>query len=723
MSGCLFAILAASAVASCGGADVSSEWENAAMQYSPPVLANGDLCGLFDFRNSMAQDMPSYAFIKCTGGTYRPSIYREGRRTDNLKLACLGRIEERVSAGGVSNAKPVRWGQSLDVHDAISVVANSYAGGTEISSEAFVLADAPVIAVRKSFTGTPPEEYEFEYIFRRPDSYDEKPLHSEYTARDGVLSFTVEKAVGSIHGRAALLCDTVDAAVESTLRGLRVRLRRPAGNIAFFLAFADDFAGDDPEAAITVLAGRIRREGWDGLKRNHVGKWRDWHVRSSVSIPDKKLQRIYDTSLYNLKCWSTRWSIPVGILPSHWNGTFFGFTFFGPALCATGHEDDMRKVALFWNSLLPAARVRAGRAYPGDASTGIRFAWLSDEKGAETSGNGRWRDHILHMGTVCHEAMTCWRYREDHVFLRETIYPVLKGSAEFYDHQTVYETKDGKTIIGKCCDLERMPSPVQNPFLTTCAAICALENAAEAAGILDVDGALAARWRELAARLRRDLPQDGTKYIPYPGYDARSVAVLGGLVPYGVIDSADPLQRAAVRDFDGNMEEAGGMLLNVKRVCTWYAAWTAAAQARLGDGAGAWRNLQKAASTCGRFGEIFEFNDPGAMSIPWCSSPQGTFVQAVNEMLLRCVGDELRLAPAVPAEWKDFSFRLRAYDDLTVEAEWKGGRCVRHRVVPGKAYSGRTKTLVFPDGRRIQYDAEAISEPRNARITRKPPKP
>ena len=143
----------------------------------------------------------------------------------------------------------------------------------------------------------------------------------------------------------------------------------------------------------------------------------------------------------------------------------------------------------------------------------------------------------------------------------------------------------------------------------------------------------------------------------------------------------------------------------------------------MGDGAGALRNLRKAASTCGRFGEIFEFNDPGAMSVPWCSSPQGTFVQAVNEMLLQCSGDEIRIAPAVPPEWKDFSFRLKAYDDIDVEAEWKDGRCVRHGVKPGPAYSGRTKTVILPGGRRIQYDAKAISEPQNTRTTREPPKP
>ena len=90
-----FAIFAVAAMTSCGGDDVSSEWENAATQYSPPVLANGDLCGLFDFRNSMAQDTPSYAFIKCTGGIYRPSIYREGRNADE-KESCVWAAKPRA---------------------------------------------------------------------------------------------------------------------------------------------------------------------------------------------------------------------------------------------------------------------------------------------------------------------------------------------------------------------------------------------------------------------------------------------------------------------------------------------------------------------------------------------------------------------------------------------------------------------------------------------------
>ena len=43
-----FAIFALAVMVACGDDDVSSEWENAATQYSPPVLANGDLASAYE---------------------------------------------------------------------------------------------------------------------------------------------------------------------------------------------------------------------------------------------------------------------------------------------------------------------------------------------------------------------------------------------------------------------------------------------------------------------------------------------------------------------------------------------------------------------------------------------------------------------------------------------------------------------------------------------------
>ena len=71
-------------------------------QYSPPILANGDIGMLIDYRNCQFQDVPSYKTIHAVGEKYRPGIYRAARRTENGKLAAFGRIEEHVSLAGVA---------------------------------------------------------------------------------------------------------------------------------------------------------------------------------------------------------------------------------------------------------------------------------------------------------------------------------------------------------------------------------------------------------------------------------------------------------------------------------------------------------------------------------------------------------------------------------------------------------------------------------------------
>ena len=76
-------------------------------QYSPPILANGDIGMLIDYRNCQFQDVPSYKTIHAVGEKYLPGIYRAARRTENGKLAAFGRIEEHVSLAGDADAKPV----------------------------------------------------------------------------------------------------------------------------------------------------------------------------------------------------------------------------------------------------------------------------------------------------------------------------------------------------------------------------------------------------------------------------------------------------------------------------------------------------------------------------------------------------------------------------------------------------------------------------------------
>ena len=44
--------------------------------YSPPILANGDIGMLIDYRNCHFQDVPSYRTIHAVGVDFLPGIYR-----------------------------------------------------------------------------------------------------------------------------------------------------------------------------------------------------------------------------------------------------------------------------------------------------------------------------------------------------------------------------------------------------------------------------------------------------------------------------------------------------------------------------------------------------------------------------------------------------------------------------------------------------------------------
>ena len=674
---------------------VDSSWEHAKTQYSPPILANGDIGLLIDYRNCQFQETPSYKNIKCTGGKYYPANYRAGRRTDSHKLATFGYFVESVNLAEEKNVSPEKWSQHLDVFNATSEVSNTYNNGkTTINSTAFVSAKHPVIAVQKRFSGEPLKSYTFEYFFSDVGEKQSKPLHMTYEIVGNEIKFFLEKAHKSVNGTIKIICDNKNAKLESTKNSIKITIDNPKNDTAFFIVMVDDFQKNKPEKQLVNIEKEIGK-GWSNFFASHKAQWKKFYGDFGVWLEDKTIEATYYTSLYNLKCWSSRWSIPVGFLPMHWDGKYFGFTFFNPALCATNKIEEANKIARFWNSFPKVVKFRAGRP---QSPTGRRYSWLTLEDGNEgTTLQGRWLDHILHMGSISLEAMTCYRYTEDKEFLAKTIYPILKGCAEFYEHHAVYKYESGRTVIGKCCDLERLHSPVENAMLTTSAAICTFESASEASKILGVDDEMAVRWKQLANDLRKYLPKDNKKYIAYADAKEMSVGVLGGIIPYGAVDENDKFQRNAIYDFEKNGLHVGNMYKIGTRICSWYAAWLSCAMARIGDGEGAKRNLKSSTDSIGKFAEIFEINEPNVMSIPWCSSPQGTYVQALNEMFVQCKGDAILILPAVSKEWKNYSFKLRAYDNIIVECKCVDGKPTI-KLTAENNHSERAKTIIVAGG-------------------------
>ena len=691
---------------------VSSSVEEHVSRYSPPILANGDVGMLVDFRNCQYQDTPSLKSIHAVGADYFPATCRQGRRTPDAKLVTLGRAEEEVVVDGKA-ATPSSWRQRLDIFGAASHCLNGYANGVRVGSEAFVASGKPVFAVRKSFSGDV-ERYVFKWVFRRSGPSGRPPEGVAFAVTPGRIRWSTDfdglRAQPTSDGNAPLVgtvelrCSSPHARLSADGDTLYATVERPKGNVDFFVSFADSM-DDAPCSGDAVAAA-----GWDALKAQHAADWAAFWERSEVSIPDVSLLRTYQTALYNLKCWSTKWTVPIGILPTHWNGKYFGFGFNGAAFAAAGHFEEAKRIGRFWSDILPQAQSRAG-GHPrkeglSNPAAGARFAWQPVEDGRETTSDGRWKDHFMHMGTIPADCWNAWLYTGDRDFLAAT-YPVIRDCANYFRTWLVQHLADGRTVIGPVCDLERLPCPARNAFLTTCSAIYALERAADAAMALGEDADSVPAWRSTAAALRRDLPQEKGRYLAFEGCDRTSVGTLAGLFPYSVLPRDDAVQKATVDHFDRNGIRVGNMYSVGTRICTWYAAWLANDYARLLDGDAAFRNLSLANASAGFFNEIFEINEPSYRSCPWCQAPPATFVQAVHDMLIQCEGDEVRIAPAVPSVWADFSFRLRAYDDLEVAARFEGGRIASLRVRAYARHSGRLKLFRLSDGRTLRIVADS----------------
>ena len=72
---------------------------------------------------------------------------------------------------------------------------------------------------------------------------------------------------------------------------------------------------------------------------------------------------------------------------------------------------------------------------------------------------------------------------------------------------------------------------------------------------------------------------------------------------------------------------------------------------------------------------MFEIYECGIR--PWFTTAEGIFIQAVNELLLQFDSNGTpKFAPAVPAAWREFSFRLGKPGGGRLEADFREGRPV-----------------------------------------------
>ena len=647
--------------------------------YFPPLLGNGDLTFSIDCEGAV--NARADAFGNIAG--YHQVIYRAGRRLGIHHDSEPGAI---LSFGKIwfgSDSSVVSFEQELIEKDGLIKSVCEYANGMRILTEAFIHPDFPLYCVRKTLLSSPQSmKVEWRYQLCGYNERTQQAIERVTTSvkpDGGTASF---RMVGQ-DVYSGQICVQMDRPMEAQWNGDVLHLpfvMQEGESVTMFLYLADDLDGVDPYEANWVIANKISKIGYEGLLQENVRSWNSYFDRGYVRTSDEKLNGIYSMALYHLRCYTTKWSIPVGINTRCWSGRFFAFdeyySFLG--LVGANQKELAKRVPSFRADVCLPKAIRR-QTFSGEKQA--RFTWETSEYGEEIAPSGFWYDHVFHMAVIALGAFEYYEYSKDMEFLKHC-YRMIRACAKFYTLHMIYRDGD-RAYIGKCTDLERLGPSVENAFMTACGVIRTLEVAAEAARILDVDAKYRRECLDLAKRLRQSLPIENDMYVPYLGCPQKSIGVFAGKYPFNVLKETDTCMITAWNDFLENGAAYGNMYASGSCISSWYAGWQAAAFARSHLGDKAYECLTKVYESMGVFNEMFEINEPAKRITPWFTTASGVFLGAVNDMLVESDGETVNILPACPL--KDVSFKLAVKGGIVLEAEIKNGELIKAQIIEGSA--------------------------------------
>ncbi len=407
--------------------------------------------------------------------------------------------------------------------------------------------------------------------------------------------------------------------------------------------------------------------------QRHRRAWEAFWETGWVDFDNPELLLLWRSSMYAIRCNTTRWSVPPCV-GAYWDGRTFHDEYYPfMALVSSGHYELAERIPEFRLRVLP-------RAIERSAGRGAQYPWESTELGLDGTPFGGHMDEHFHMGQISETAFQ-WAIHSPKMETWNRLYPLWAECAEYFRLNLIVE-ESGNITTRACTDYDEGVYPIANGIYTSSSAICCFRNAIEAANRLGVERERAQEWRRLMEGLLKSLPRsvDNSRYATGLS-DHLHIAVVGPVHPF----RADVRSDAARRSLDEYRERCrtvfnwtpGTLPGYDDSHWMWSAAHLAGAYAAQNRGDEAYEVLKRAPSSAGPFHSPNESRRSRIFTCPWFTTGAGAVVHAINAMFIRAEADHTVLFPAVPKELDTFSFRLAGHGGVIVSCEVKGRKVAR----------------------------------------------
>ena len=461
------------------------------------------------------------------------------------------------------------------------------------------------------------------------------------------------------------------------------------------ISTATNKESENPLQQAKNQADEALSKGFDQMLKDHEKWWNNFWSKSSVTIPDPKIQQHYNLVQYFYGAASRAgappmplqgvWTADDGNLPP-WHGDY---------------HHDLNTQLTYW-AYLTSNRLNQGLSF-------LDFMWslkpvqeqfarnFYGTKGMVVPGvmaldgkpMGAWFQYTLSptMGAwVAQSFYWHWRYSMDPEFLKDRAYPYCASIAEAL-LGLMKPDKNGKLKL----DLSSSPeihNNTQKAWLTpnsNCdlALIRWIFGAnSEMAQVLNLEKD-ATRWHALLGKMDNLATDSKDGFLLVSPNEQlteshRHFSHLMALYPLGTLNiEGSELDRKIIESSLNQIDAFGS-----KNWCGYSFSWMACMRARVGQAEQALESLNDYLDCTSRNG--FHLNGPQTrMELSSYKmrafTLEGNFAasQAVHEMLLQSWGGLIRIFPAMPGTWKDASFRqLRTEGGFLVDAVRRKGKTI-----------------------------------------------